>query len=98
MNFMNWLTIAAGIAQTVIQLVKLVEAPGNGASKKEMVLRATLGAVDAALKNTGNTVLTKDQFPIVAEFAADTVDGTVKMLNDTGEFKKTTEVVVEPVK
>jgi len=93
MNFMSWLNLSVGIIQAVIQLVKLVEGPGHGLTKKELVTGLTLSAVNNALTNTGNVPLSPDS---VITFIGATIDGAVKALNDSGEFKHVTQVTVDP--
>jgi len=78
------LSIALGIIPQIIQIIKTVEMPGNGAEKAATVL----GIVKAAFELLPDEVRKLIGGDKVANFVNSVIDLTVKLLNVSGVFKK----------
>jgi hypothetical protein len=80
------LRTALGIIPQVIEVIKAVELPGNGADKAKVVL----GIVEAAFDLLPGDVLGVIDRNKIGAFVHRTLDLVVGLLNTAGVFKKAT--------
>jgi len=87
-EFIKLVVACLGVLPAVVALMKLLEAPGHGAEKKQAVLDLLKEGMLVAEK------VTKIDFPndAVLEFASNAIDLLTKAFNAIGIFRKVTTV------
>lgn len=94
MNFLSALQLGIGAAQSIFELTRHVETPGNGAAKKEAVKTLAFLATKTAFEIAQKETLDGDSQQILAKTIDSTVDGVVQFYNAIGIFQKTPHTTI----
>lgn len=96
MNILASIQLGLVATQAAMNLVQLVEGPGNGPQKKEIVKGLALVAINTAFQLAYGKSMTEDLAKQIYGAVDGTVDGVVELFNSTGTFTHQIVPIIVP--